>query len=132
MTSVDHDSNAEASHRRRSPSTAERPKKQPKSTLTIRIDPYLRASLHQAAHDRGLSMNWLATYAIQHLLDSLIPVDEIVLTRSHVVTPTRSPSIPDDPRPVGAVDVTPGVPPGPPDGFLTQIKDAVSNNDTSR
>lgn len=49
--------------------------------LGLRLNGDVYDRLAAAADERELSMNWLATRAIEEYLDRLVPVDEIVWTR---------------------------------------------------
>jgi predicted transcriptional regulator len=50
-------------------------------TVTIRMPDEVHRRLEAAAAERYVSVSWLATKAIVELLDRLIPVDEVRLTR---------------------------------------------------
>jgi hypothetical protein len=58
-----------------------RPTADERSSLMVRMEPELHARLRDAAADRDLSMNYLATKAIKEFLDRLVPTDEFRLTR---------------------------------------------------
>lgn len=59
-----------------------RPRKYDQRVSTqLRIERELHQRLQDAADDREVSVNWLATRAIEQFLDRLIPVDEWKLTR---------------------------------------------------
>lgn len=50
-------------------------------STVIRLPHPLHRKLKEAAEDRDLSMNYLATKAIEDFMDRLIPADELRLTR---------------------------------------------------
>lgn len=53
-----------------------------RTSTMVRFDPDLHARLTEAAAERDVSMNWLVNRAVARYLDDLVPVDQIVLTRS--------------------------------------------------
>jgi predicted HicB family RNase H-like nuclease len=60
-----------------------RPKRYDTRTGTaIRFPEELHVRLVAAAAERALSVNWLVCRAVERFLDDLLPLDQIVLTRS--------------------------------------------------
>lgn len=49
--------------------------------LCVRLPALLHEQLRVAAEERGVSMTWLITKAVQELLERLTPVEEIQWTR---------------------------------------------------
>jgi predicted HicB family RNase H-like nuclease len=50
-------------------------------STAVRFPQTVHERLQQAANERDLSMNWLVQRAVEDLLDRLIPVDEMRLTK---------------------------------------------------
>ena len=50
--------------------------------VTLRLPADLRDRISEAALERDVSMNWLASRAFEEFLDRLIPADEIKWTKS--------------------------------------------------
>jgi predicted DNA-binding protein len=55
--------------------------KSPRTTTAIRFPDELHDRLKQAADERGLSINYVVTKAVEEFLDRLIPIEEFRLTR---------------------------------------------------
>lgn len=53
----------------------------PRTATAVRFPPETHDRLRRAALERGLSINHLVNAAVVELLDNLIPVDELRLTR---------------------------------------------------
>lgn len=69
-----------------------RPRTQPTDRVAtaIRVPRDLHDRLSEAAFDRDLPINFLVVKAIEAMLDNLIPVEELRLTRS--TQPRKDPS----------------------------------------
>jgi predicted DNA-binding protein len=50
-------------------------------TTNLRIPKDMHERLHAAAKERGVSVNWLMLHLVEHGLDRLVPVDELVVVR---------------------------------------------------
>lgn len=50
-------------------------------TINVRMPPELHARLRAAADDREVGVNLLAVHALEHYLEQLRPVDEVLVTR---------------------------------------------------
>ncbi len=57
-----------------------RPSLGPRVSTAIRFPVALHDRLEEAAQDRDLSVNWLVVRAVEHYLDRLRPVDEMLVT----------------------------------------------------
>lgn len=57
----------------------------PRSATAIRFPTDMLARLHVESDARGVSVNWLVNRAVERFLDDLLPVDQIVLTRSQLL-----------------------------------------------
>lgn len=59
----------------------------PRTSTNVRFSDALHARLVAAAAERDLSVNWLVCRAVERFLDDLLPLDQIVLTRSQQEVP---------------------------------------------
>ena len=62
---------------------------EPRVTTAVRLSESLHARLLEAATERDVSVNLLVSKAINDLLRELVPVDELLRTRSAPTTTTR-------------------------------------------
>lgn len=63
-----------------------------KASASISVSIEAHERIRAAAAERGLSVQYLATRAVEDYLDRLIPVAELVLVRPAVAAPRRSDS----------------------------------------
>lgn len=57
----------------------------------MRFEPELLERLRVEADARGVSINWMVTRAVERFLSDLLPVEEIVLTRSQMLAREERP-----------------------------------------
>lgn len=65
-----------------------------RSATAIRFPSETLERLHVEADARGVSTNWLVNRAVERFLADLLPVDQMVLTRSQLLRPEPPPVAP--------------------------------------
>jgi predicted HicB family RNase H-like nuclease len=48
-------------------------------SMSLRVPKATQERIHAAAAERGVSANWLILHLVEHGLDRLVPVDELVV-----------------------------------------------------
>lgn len=63
-----------------------------KVTLSVQVDPQVKAALDEAAADRMIGLGRLVEIGLKTFLDDLVPVDELQLRRSGAPIAAAPPS----------------------------------------